>query len=303
VNNQLGPDLSAEAQRLILEARGLDEPTSEDRQRVKARWLASIAVGAGASSFSEAAHAATTTGAGWGFKAAGFALIVAASAAGVFALLPTNGSRQSAPSGTAARELPAQPQAELAASSPALPEVKTLPPSELDDGTRPLSMPAAPPLEEQVRENATAEAVAVPTPEAEVGVARRAVPKVTALPRTVALLPAPSGVESPIGTASPASEPSNVPSARNATQLSEELAALSEIRRTVQAGGAARAVQLLLDYEIRFARPILGMEAAALRVDALCRAGQRDAARASAEAFQSAWPGSPLEQRVSAACP
>jgi hypothetical protein len=94
-----------------------------------------------------------------------------------------------------------------------------------------------------------------------------------------------------------------VPSARNATQLSEELAALSEIRRTVQAGGAARAVQLLLDYEIRFARPILGMEAAALRVDALCRAGQRDAARASAQAFQSAWPGSPLEQRVSAACP
>jgi hypothetical protein len=293
VNNQLGPDLSAEAQRLILEARGLDDPTSEDRQRVKARWLASIAVGAGTSSFSEAAHAATATGAGWGFKAAGFALIVAASAAGVFALLPANGSRESARSETAAQELPAPAQAELA-SSPVPPEVKTVP----------LSAPAAPPVEEQARESATAEVVAVPTPEPEVVVPRRALPKSTALPRTVALdLPVPNGVESPIGAAPPASEPSSVPSARNATQLSEELAALSEIRRTVQAGGASRAVQLLHDYEIRFAQPILGMEAAALRVDALCRAGQRDAARASAEAFQSAWPGSPLEQRVSAACP
>jgi len=71
----------------------------------------------------------------------------------------------------------------------------------------------------------------------------------------------------------------------------------------MQSGAPQRALELLGSYEARFGQPILEMEADALRVDALCRAGQRDAARASAEAFQNEWPGSPLGRRVSAACP
>jgi hypothetical protein len=86
-------------------------------------------------------------------------------------------------------------------------------------------------------------------------------------------------------------------------QLGEELALLSKIRSSVQEGAGARALELLREYESRFDRPVLGMEAAALRIDALCQSGQRDAARASIEVFQGNWPGSPLEQRVRSACP
>ena len=45
------------------------------------------------------------------------------------------------------------------------------------------------------------------------------------------------------------------------------------------------------------------MEADALQVDALCSAGRREAAQAAATAFVKDWPGSPLQQRVSSACP
>lgn len=78
---------------------------------------------------------------------------------------------------------------------------------------------------------------------------------------------------------------------------------LSEVRGSVRDGAPDRALEQLTRYRSRFAQPILGMEADALKVDALCKAGQREAARASARAFQNDWPGSPLERRVSTACP
>jgi hypothetical protein len=86
-------------------------------------------------------------------------------------------------------------------------------------------------------------------------------------------------------------------------QLGEEIARLSEVRGQLQAGSPARALELLSEYRSRFAEPNLAMEADALQVDALCRAGKREAAREAATAFTSRWPGSPLEQRVSGACP
>jgi hypothetical protein len=86
-------------------------------------------------------------------------------------------------------------------------------------------------------------------------------------------------------------------------QLGEEIGLLSRIRGSVREGAGARALDLLADYQGRFERPILGMEAAALRVDALCQSGQPEAARAAAEVFRNNWPASPLEQRVSSACP
>jgi hypothetical protein len=93
-------------------------------------------------------------------------------------------------------------------------------------------------------------------------------------------------------------------SGKNANgQLGEELSMLSEVRGSVRDGAPDRALEQLTRYRSRFAQPILGMEADALKVDALCKAGQREAARASARAFQNDWPGSPLERRVSTACP
>ena len=78
---------------------------------------------------------------------------------------------------------------------------------------------------------------------------------------------------------------------------------MSQVRGAVQEGAPVRALELLSGYEARFGKPILEMEADALRVDALCRSGQREAARASAAAFQNEWPNSPLGRRVAAACP
>jgi hypothetical protein len=86
VNNE-GPELSPEARRIISEARGLDDPTSEDRERVKARWLASVAAIAGVSSLTEAARAAG--GVGWGIKAVGAALSLLAGAIGLYVALPS----------------------------------------------------------------------------------------------------------------------------------------------------------------------------------------------------------------------
>ena len=86
-------------------------------------------------------------------------------------------------------------------------------------------------------------------------------------------------------------------------QLGEEIALLSRIRASLQAGASLRALELLGDYQRRFERPNLAMEADALHVDALCEAGQRDAAREQAAQFVANWPGSPLTQRVRAACP
>ena len=85
-------------------------------------------------------------------------------------------------------------------------------------------------------------------------------------------------------------------------QLGEEISLLSEIRGNLQAGAPGRALEQLADYRRRFGQPNLAMEADALQVDALCGSGQREAARAAASAFASNWPGSPLQQRVSAAC-
>ncbi|MEY2932591.1 MAG: hypothetical protein RL033_3340 [Pseudomonadota bacterium] len=92
------------------------------------------------------------------------------------------------------------------------------------------------------------------------------------------------------------------PAAAASGQLGEEIARISEIRERLQTGSPARALELLAEYRHHFAQPNLAMEADALQVDALCKAGQREAAREAAATFVSRWPGSPLEQRVSSAC-
>jgi hypothetical protein len=109
----------------------------------------------------------------------------------------------------------------------------------------------------------------------------------------------PSAEQGPLAPSAGSSKAANSQSG----QLGEELTLLSEVRGSVQNGAPERALEQLARYRSRFSPPILGMEADALKVDALCKTGQREAARASARAFQNDWPGSPLERRVSAACP
>jgi hypothetical protein len=335
--NREAPELSPEARRLISDARGVDDPTAEDQARVKARWLASVAAVAGVSSLTEAARAAG--GIGWGLKAAGAALVLAAGTIGLYVALPPGtadeAKRAAAPlpawSGTTHDRHEKTPAGEHQA-------LTNQPAKKLDDGVAPAPV-RPPPSGATVDSEAFAVPVVVPPPvvplvqaaspapsvlepaevptregvaldvgveapatEATVAVrqpvVRPAVARVPRRARSAAVRTNP-----PTAVAAPDEAPAAAPTTGQSGQLSDELALLSDVRSSVQAGSPARALELLGQYRSRFGRPILGMEADALRVDALCKTGQRDAAQASARAFQKDWPGSPLERRVSAACP
>lgn len=360
MNNQ-APELSPEARRLISAARGADDPTPEDQARVKARWLASVAAVAGVSSLTEAARAAG--GIGWGLKAAGAALVIAAGAVGLnFALddgtaepktAESRAAESKAAESKAASPLPGielgsperfqkTPPARRASEDPAA----ATPPSSADAidaepvtaepiGLEPSTVTPPPSVgspallpSEQIADARPILAVAPAAGATAAGGAMVATPKSTVRARPVARASAARAstqssvekraaekkaaekpaAEKPIVEKELAPGPVTVETAAPAAaaqsgQLGEELALLSEVRSSIQDGAGARALELLSRYESRFGQPILGMEAHALRVDALCKAGQREAARESARAFQNEWPGSPLERRVSAACP
>lgn len=288
VSNKLDIELSGEARRIIADARGFDDPTAEDRDRVKARWLASIAIAAGVSSFSDTARAASSGS--WAFKGATLALAVAAGVAGLYFVLPDAKvvSREAAQ--PPAIPLPAEEPAALVAPSAeqvlAPHEVEVSPdrptPSDVErDGRAEAVNPAQPsaPVEERRLLEAPAR---MPVPTLAVGGAPRRVTKPEQAPMAVDEAREEAGATS--------------------GQLSEEIALLSRVRAGVREGAGARALDLLAEYRERFERPILGMEASALSVDALCQTGQRDAARAAADKFRARWPESPLEKRVSSAC-
>lgn len=313
MNNE-APELSAEARRIISAARGSDDPTQDDHDRVKARWLAGVAALAGVSSLAEAARAAG--GIGWGLKAAAVAL---AGAVGIYLALPGTG-----PDGPTARpgsETPAPawrgttherhektaPGAGAAPAepSPAAPSVgapikappaPVVAPVVVEQPAPPSATPEVLPSEEVAGEASVAEGLPAPRPVA-VATRRRSRPA-----RAVAAR-APTVEPEAVAARAPAVEPEAVAATAPSGQLGAELELLSQVRSSVQEGAPGRALELLGQYEARFGSPILGMEADALRVDALCRSGQRNAAQENARAFQNDWPGSPLGRRVASACP
>lgn len=80
--------------------------------------------------------------------------------------------------------------------------------------------------------------------------------------------------------------------------LAAELAALDAARVQLAAGDARGALVMLDAYHREFSRPRLSLEAEVLRIDALDRAGQVDAARRRAEAFVQNHPKGVLTGRV-----
>jgi hypothetical protein len=297
VSNKVDFELSGDARRIIAEARGVDDPTAEDRERVKARWLASIAIAAGVSSFSDTARA--TSSGGWALKGTALALAVAAGAAGLYVMLPDTdlASRESVPlpailvpAEVAAPEVPAAERPLAAREVEASPG--PLDPSGVEAEERgEAENPAAPSAREESR-------VPVASPHAREAALPQPSLAVDGTPHRVV-----KAERSPVVLEKVVVEKVVVEKATATNgQLSEEIALLSRVRAGVREGAGARALELLTEYRERFERPILGMEAAALGVDALCQTGQRDAARAAAEKFRTRWPKSPLEQRVSAAC-
>jgi hypothetical protein len=85
-------------------------------------------------------------------------------------------------------------------------------------------------------------------------------------------------------------------SGRNA--LAAELAALDAVRGKLNAGEPRAAQQLLEAYQRDFPKARLALEAEVLRIDALDRAGQSEAARKRAAAFIQAHPKGVLTGRV-----
>jgi hypothetical protein len=87
---------------------------------------------------------------------------------------------------------------------------------------------------------------------------------------------------------------------RSATSpaLADELAALDRARTALASGDSRRALTLLEGYGRSYPRGRLQLEAEVLRIDALARAGQREAARRRAEAFLRRQPNSVLASRV-----
>jgi hypothetical protein len=279
---------------------------------VKARWLAGIAAGAGVSSLSEAVRAAASTG--WGLKAGALVAALAAATAGVLLGWPqTNGhpsghALESAPAADGPAAIPqpvtAPPQPVLAEPAPAQPIAGQAIAAQPVAGqpVPPQVQPSAPEVAKPVAEAAAPAEAPVQQPEVAAAPPREAK---EARPTSARAATSPHRAEKlqekPVVPA--AEEPAAPAALALSGQLGEEIAALSEIRSNLQAGAATRALEQLSDYRRRFGQPNLAMEADALRVDALCRAGQRDSARAAAAAFASDWPNSPLQQRVSAACP
>lgn len=83
-------------------------------------------------------------------------------------------------------------------------------------------------------------------------------------------------------------------------RLTHELAALDAARATLADGDAKSALALLDIYGESFPHGRLALEAEVLRIDALARSGQREAARQRANAFLRRHPTSVLASRVRA---
>jgi outer membrane protein assembly factor BamD (BamD/ComL family) len=80
--------------------------------------------------------------------------------------------------------------------------------------------------------------------------------------------------------------------------LAAELSAIDKARSALTGGDASGALSQLDSYSRSYPRGRLALEAEVLRIDALARSGQREAARKRAELFVRRYPNSVLKARV-----
>ena len=85
-------------------------------------------------------------------------------------------------------------------------------------------------------------------------------------------------------------------------ELAEEIRLLSSANAAINSGDTSRALQVLHEFDPRFANVVLAEERAAAGVLALCAAGRTSEAKAEGKRFQTRWPRSPLLPRLSASC-
>jgi len=84
----------------------------------------------------------------------------------------------------------------------------------------------------------------------------------------------------------------------SAPTLADELAMIDRARAALGDGDGLRALSIVDDYELRWARPRFAEEAAAIRVEALAVQGSVERARAARDAFRARWPNSTYVPRL-----
>jgi hypothetical protein len=152
----------------------------------------------------------------------------------------------------------------------------------------------------------TAQAPADPT--TIVRPAQRGGPKASAtLPRAI---PPPSSAESPVtppavvaaptAAAAGSTRAKTMPARRASNSLADEVAVLAEAKRAIEAGQTAAAFRAIAEHDRRFPGGVLSEEAAALRVEAAARSGDKAGAASLSRAFEAAYPESPLRDQVRA---
>jgi hypothetical protein len=100
----------------------------------------------------------------------------------------------------------------------------------------------------------------------------------------------------PAASAAPA--PPQVVEREDMSSLLPEIHSLDRVRQRLAAGDAATALGMLDQHQRAFPRPALGPETAVLRIEALLKRGDRNAASNLADQFLSAYPHHPLRERV-----
>jgi hypothetical protein len=93
-----------------------------------------------------------------------------------------------------------------------------------------------------------------------------------------------------------------LPAPSTPNTLAQETAALRAAGEALRAGTPARALQLLDGFNHDFPNAVLGQEALATRVSALCAGGRAAEARDLATRFLQRYPRSPVAARVKASC-
>jgi hypothetical protein len=85
---------------------------------------------------------------------------------------------------------------------------------------------------------------------------------------------------------------------QTADDLGRELESLDQARAALRGGDADRCLQLLREHARKFPRQRMAVEASVLRIEALAKSGNQEAARKAGQAFLAKHPKGPYAQRV-----
>jgi hypothetical protein len=289
--SDLSRHLSPRARAVIDAARGADEPTLADKNRVRAAVFAHVGVAAAASkaaasdatvSKATVSKATASEGSLGATKLLGLKIVVGVAIVGGMGLggyfLARGGDQ--APGTTT----PAETRAVLA--EPAVPEPVAGPAGPTGNAGPGVAIAPAGALDDEQGDQEDQEEMAF-EPVA-VAPARRGDRTQTDKPRSRARQ-----------TQAPQDESDGVDPVQ---ALKEEQALIASAKSALDAGDTGRAMRSLSEHAGRFPRGILAEERTALRVMTLCASGDVDQAEKERAGFLARWPRSPHAGRVRGAC-